>query len=62
MKDFKFLPPTIKVKKGTKLVFANDDSAGHTATADDDSFDTGSLERGAKKTVTLEKAGSIPYI
>jgi len=62
IKDFKFLPPTIKVKAGTKLNFVNEDRAGHTATADDGSFDTGSLDGGKEKAVTLEKPGKFPYI
>ncbi|MBA2506928.1 MAG: cupredoxin domain-containing protein [Thermoleophilaceae bacterium] len=62
IKDFKFVPDMIKVKKGTKLTFTNSDSAGHTATADDDSFDTEALDQGDKKTVTITKAGEIPYI
>lgn len=62
IKDFEFGPDAIKVKKGDKLTFTNEDDAGHTATADDDSFDTGSLDGGKKKTVTITKSGTIPYI
>lgn len=60
--DFKFMPPRITVPVGTKLVFANDDSAAHTAPADDRSFDTGSIRRGRRAAVTLRKAGTFAYI
>ena len=61
--DFKFKPPTVRVKAGTKLTFDNVDTAGHTATAEDDAaFDTSSIPKGESKTVTVKKAGTIPYI
>lgn len=60
--DFKFMPPRISVAAGTKLVFANDDTAAHTATADDRSFDTGSIRRGKRGSVTLDKPGTFAYI
>jgi plastocyanin len=59
---FKFVPPKITVPVGTKLVFSNDDTASHTATADDRSFDTGSIRRGKRATVTLRRAGTFSYI
>jgi plastocyanin len=60
--DFKFMPPRITVPAGTKLEFSNDDTAAHTATANDRSFDTGSIRKGKKATVTLKKAGTFAYI
>jgi plastocyanin len=60
--DFKFMPAKISVPTGTKLVFANVDKAAHTATASDRSFDTGSIRRGKRATVTLGKAGTFAYI
>jgi plastocyanin len=60
--DFKFMPPRITVAAGTKLVFANDDTAAHTATAADRSFDTGSIRRGKRAAVTLAKPGTYAYI
>ena len=60
--DFKFMPPKITVPVGTKLVFSNDDKAAHTATANDRSFDTGSIRQRKRGSVTLKKAGTFPYI
>jgi plastocyanin len=60
--SFKFMPPKITVPVGTRLVFANDDTASHTATADDRSFDTGSIRRGKRAIVTLRRAGTFPYV
>ena len=42
--DFAFDPETVTVDAGTKLTWTNDDEAPHTATADDGSFDTGTLK------------------
>ena len=56
------MPAKITVPAGTKLVFANDDTAAHTATANDRSFDTGSIRKGKAATVTLGKAGEFAYI
>jgi plastocyanin len=61
IKSFKFKPPTIVVKKGGRVKFDNSDSAAHTATADDRSFDTQTIDIGKTKVVTFMTAGTIPY-
>jgi plastocyanin len=61
IKSFKFGPPTIVVKKGGRVKFDNADAAAHTATADDRSFDTQTIDQGKTKTVTFMTAGTIPY-
>jgi plastocyanin len=61
IKDFKFAPANTTVKAGTKVTFDNADKAQHTATAEDKSFDTGTLGQGAKKSVTLDKPGTYKY-
>ena len=60
IKDFKYAPAAIEVKAGTKVTFSNDDTAAHTATAE--AFDTDSIRKGKKKTVTLKEPGTIAYI
>lgn len=62
IEDFKFQPETLKAKVGDKIMVTNSDSAPHTATAKDDSFDTETLEAGASGTITLAKAGTIDYV
>ncbi len=58
----KFNPPTLEVAAGDTVTFTNEDSAPHTATANDGSFDTGRLSRGQSATVTIGAAGSFDYI
>lgn len=61
IKDFKFGPATLNVKHGAKVTVTNSDSTTHTATADDGAFDTGDLDPGSSKTITLSKAGRYAY-
>lgn len=42
---FKFLPATLSVRSGDKILWVNRDIAPHTATAVDESWDTGALEK-----------------
>lgn len=46
---------------GGKVSWQNEDSAPHTATADDGSFDTGTLDKGKLKSETFKQAGTFPY-
>lgn len=59
--DFTFDPAGLTVPAGTTVTFTNEDSAPHTATADDDSFDTGDLEEGDTAEVTFDEPGEVPY-
>ena len=59
---FKFVPATLEVAVGDTVTFTNEDSAPHTATANDGSFDTGRLAKGESGTVTIEAAGTFDYI
>jgi plastocyanin len=61
IKDFKYGPPTVVVKQGGKVTWKNADTAQHTATASNKAFDTGTLNPGASKAVTLTKAGAYSY-
>ncbi len=61
--DFEFMPPAITVAPGTEVTFVNDDTAAHTASAEDSSvFDTGAIQQGDEATVTLKEPGTYPYI
>ena len=61
IRDFKFVPASIAVAAGDTITFTNFDSAPHTGTANDGSFDTGRLNRGESGTVTIG-AGRTGYI
>ncbi|MFG3365350.1 cupredoxin family copper-binding protein [Streptomyces sp. NPDC048156] len=63
IKDFAFQPAELEVGPGTKITVTNEDSAPHTLTADDKSFDTGDLAQGESATITApSKPGSYSYI
>lgn len=61
IRDFAFQPESLVVPVGTVVMVTNEDGAAHTATADDKSFDTGSLDKGASKEITLSKKGEMAY-
>ncbi|MER7204684.1 cupredoxin family copper-binding protein [Streptomyces sp. CB01635] len=63
IKNFAFHPATFEVSPGTKITVTNEDSATHTLTADDKSFDTGDLAQGKSATITApSKPGSYSYV
>lgn len=61
MKGFAFTPAALVVKKGTVIQITNQDSTGHSLTADDGSFDTGVFSSGKTKTLTMESVGTFAY-
>ena len=61
IKSFQFHPAVIAVKKGGRIRWANSDSTAHTATADDRSFDSQTIDPGKSKSVTFTTAGAFPY-
>ena len=58
---FAFDPETVTVDAGTKLTWTNDDEAPHTATADNGSFDTGTLKLDDTGAVALDQPGTYTY-
>jgi plastocyanin/uncharacterized membrane protein YozB (DUF420 family) len=61
MKDFVFDPSPITIKAGTTVEFINLDNAPHTATLDDNSQDTGTLNLNDKAALTFDTPGEYPY-
>jgi plastocyanin len=51
----------LTVKAGTTVVWTNLDSIQHSVTADDNSFDSGTLNKGGTFSQTFSKAGTFPY-
>lgn len=58
---FAFKPATLNIPVGTTVTWHNNDSVIHTATARDDSFDSGSLSLGDTFTYTFEEKGTFEY-
>ncbi|MGH3803335.1 MAG: cupredoxin domain-containing protein [Pseudonocardiaceae bacterium] len=62
IKDFTFGPANITVAPGTKISVMNSDGVTHTLTADDKSFDTGSISGGQAKELTAPTTpGKYPF-
>ncbi len=59
--EFDYAPKEITVPAGTTVTFTNQDEAAHTATADDDSFDTESLSKGDSAEETFDEPGTYTY-
>lgn len=59
--DFAYEPDPVTIEEGGKVIWINQDSAPHTATADDGSFDTGTIEKGKIGSATFKEAGTFTY-
>jgi len=59
--EFAYGPDPVIVQVGGKVTWQNEDTAPHTATADDGSFDTGTIEQGKIGSATFKEAGTFPY-
>jgi plastocyanin len=59
--DFAYDPDPATIQEGGKVIWINRDSAPHSATADDGSFDTGILEEGKLKSETFKEPGEYSY-
>jgi plastocyanin len=58
---FAFSPQTVTVKVGDSVTWSNADAQSHTATADDGSFDTGTITSSTPKSVSFSTAGTFAY-
>lgn len=59
--DFKFDPASRTVKVGTEVTWTNRDSATHTVTADNGSFDSEDLETDEEFSFRFTQAGEVKY-
>jgi plastocyanin len=57
-----YMPSTVTVTVGGTVTWKNLDSAAHTSTATDGSFDTSLVNAGASASNTFNTAGSYPYM
>lgn len=60
--DFAYDPDPVEVEAGGKVTWINRDAEPHTATAEDDSFDTGTLDEGKLKSESFKEPGTYAYI
>jgi plastocyanin len=60
--EFTYEPDPVVVQAGGKVTWQNEDTAPHTATAEDGSFDTGTIEQGKLGSATFKEAGTFTYI
>ncbi|SRR5258708_4801042 len=61
IQNMAFSPATLIIKVGDQVTWTNQDSIGHSATADDGSFDTGIISQGQSGSNTFTKAGTYTY-
>jgi plastocyanin len=59
--EFSYQPDPVVVQAGGKVIWQNEDTAPHTATADDGSFDTGTIEKGKLSSETFKEPGTFAY-
>jgi len=59
--EFTYQPDPVVVQVDGKVIWQNQDTAPHTATADDGSFDTGTIEKGKIGSETFKEAGTFTY-
>jgi plastocyanin len=62
MVDFSFSPASVTVAVGDTVTWHNTGQAPHTATANDGSFDTGTIQPGGSGSQTFNSAGTFSYI
>jgi plastocyanin len=59
--EFAYDPDPVTIEEGGKVIWVNRDSAPHTATADDGSFDTGTIEQDKLKSESFKQPGTYTY-
>jgi plastocyanin len=59
--DFSFSPRSLTVQAGDTVVWTNNGSVDHTVTADDGSFDSGSIAPGESFSHTFPSTRVVPY-
>ena len=61
MQSMSFSPASLTVTAGTTVTWKNSDNTTHTATADDNSFNSGDITAGNSYSKVFNTKGSFPY-
>ena len=61
IENMQFNPPQLSVRRGDRIVWVNKDMFPHTATAENKSFDSGSIAAGSSWSLVADKAGKFGY-
>ncbi len=61
IENFSFEATSVTIKAGTTVTWTNHDATAHTVTADDGSYDSGSLAQDGAYSYTYQKAGTYKY-
>jgi len=61
IQNYAYHPANLTVRAGTTITVVNRDMTQHTLTANDGAFDTGTLQPGQTKRLTLRRPGTFPY-
>lgn len=61
IRGFTFTPGNLQVPVGATVTWTNYDSAPHSATADDGTWDTGTLKKDQRASVTFDTPGDYSY-
>lgn len=61
IKDFTFVPTAVTVHVGDTVTWTNQGPTGHSATANDGSFNTGVMKKGGSGSFRFTKAGTFAY-
>jgi plastocyanin len=61
IQNFAFSPVSLEVAAGTTVTWTNNDGTAHSATADDGSWDTGSIAPGDSASITFDTPGTYTY-
>ena len=61
IEDFYFEPANAAIQPGDTVMWVNEGNTPHTVTADDGSFDSGTLQPGESYSHTFQSAGMVPY-
>lgn len=61
IRNFAFGPGELRVRRGTRVAFANCDAVAHTSTSDGDAWDSGLISPNTLYEMTFDQPGRFPF-